>query len=130
MHAECFRSANLARWNSSGISGLVALGSTGERVHLNEREYLSVIETARAVVSSDCAFIVGAGQQSTIGTINEVRSAADLGADAVLVITPSFYRSAVTQQTLINYYNAVADASPVSCHALRYARVNRHQDRT
>jgi len=105
--------ANLARWNSSGISGLVALGSTGERVHLNEREYLSVIETARAVVSSDYAFIVGAGQQSTVGTINEVRSAADLGADAVLVITPSFYRSAVTQQTLINYYNAIADASPV-----------------
>ena len=89
------------------------LGPTGERVHLNEREYLSVIEPSRAVVPSDYAFIVGAGQQSTIGTINEVRSAADLGADAVLVITPSFYRSAVTQQTLINYYTAVADASPV-----------------
>ena len=105
--------ANLSKWFSAKVSGLVALGSTGERVLLNEREYLSVIETARAVVSSDYAFIVGAGQQSTIGTINEVRSAADLGADAVLVITPSFYRSAVTQQTLINYYNAIADASPV-----------------
>ena len=105
--------ANLSKWFSAKVSGLVALGSTGERVLLNEREYLSVIETARAVVSSDYAFIVGAGQQSTIGTINEVRSAADLGADAVLVITPSFYRSAVTQQTLVNYYNAIADASPV-----------------
>jgi len=31
----------------------------------------------------------------------------------VLVITPSYYRSAITQETLINFYTAVADASPV-----------------
>jgi len=34
--------------NTTGISGYVLLGSTGERVHLDEREYLEVIEAARA----------------------------------------------------------------------------------
>jgi 4-hydroxy-2-oxoglutarate aldolase len=104
--------ANLEAWNKTGIRGHVLLGSTGERVHLDDREYLQVIETARAAVPSDLAFIVGAGQQSTTGTINEIKRAAQSGADAVLVITPYFYRVAITQDTLISYYTAVADASP------------------
>src|SRR5690242_1220368 len=92
------------------------LGSTGERVHLDEREYLEVIETTRATVPQGLeglAFIVGAGQQSVVGTVNEIERAAKAGADAVLVITPHYYRAAMTQEVLINYYQAVADASPV-----------------
>jgi 4-hydroxy-2-oxoglutarate aldolase len=104
---------NLASWSRTGIRGFVLLGSTGERVHLDDREYLETIETARGATSSELAFIVGAGQQSTLATINEIRRAAQAGADAVLVITPYFYRSAITQETLVSYYTAVADAAPV-----------------
>jgi 4-hydroxy-2-oxoglutarate aldolase len=104
---------NLRAWSAKGVIGFVVLGSTGERVHLDEREYLQVIETSRAAVSNDLAFIVGAGQQSTSGTINEIRKAAQAGADAVLVITPHYYRSAINQETLVSYYTTVADASPV-----------------
>jgi 4-hydroxy-2-oxoglutarate aldolase len=104
---------NLRAWSTKGVIGFVVLGSTGERVHLDEREYLQVIETSRAAVSTDLAFIVGAGQQSTTGTINEIRQAAHAGADAVLVITPHYYRSAINSKTLVDYYTAVADASPV-----------------
>jgi 4-hydroxy-2-oxoglutarate aldolase len=105
--------ANIRQWNKTGIRGHVVLGSTGERVHLDEHEYLQVIETARVEVPDNLAFIVGAGQQSTIGTVNEVKKVAQAGADAVLVITPHFYRAAITQESLITYYTAVADASPV-----------------
>jgi 4-hydroxy-2-oxoglutarate aldolase len=107
---------NLLKWNLTGVSGYAILGSTGERVHLDEREYVEVIETAREGVPGGrdgLAFIVGAGQQSTRGTINEIKKAAAAGADAVLVITPHFYRAAITQESLITYYTAVADASPV-----------------
>jgi 4-hydroxy-2-oxoglutarate aldolase len=104
---------NIAKWNKTGVSGYVILGSTGERVHLDEREYLQVIETSRAAVPAEFAFIVGAGQQSTTGTISEIRKAAQFGADAVLVITPHYYRSAINQETLVAYYTTVADASPV-----------------
>jgi 4-hydroxy-2-oxoglutarate aldolase len=89
------------------------LGSTGERVHLDESEYLSVIKAARSEVGTDLAFIVGAGQQSTRGTIKEIENAANAGAEAVLVITPSFYRSALSQEVLIKHYTTVADSSPV-----------------
>ncbi|HXM37015.1 MAG TPA: dihydrodipicolinate synthase family protein [Pyrinomonadaceae bacterium] len=112
VHASAMR-ANINRWNTTGIVGYTVLGSTGERVHLDEREYCRVTESARAAVPRELAFIVGAGQQSTRGTINEVKAAADAGAEAVLVITPHFYRSAITQDALIAHYIAVADSSPV-----------------
>jgi 4-hydroxy-2-oxoglutarate aldolase len=104
---------NLAKWNTTGIAGYVILGSTGERVNLDEREYVEVIETARQAVPKEFAFIAGAGQQSTRGTIREIEMAARAGAEAVLVITPHYYRSAITQDALVRHYATVADASSI-----------------
>ena len=105
--------SNIEKWNETGITGYVALGSTGERAHLDERECLEVIETAREAVPERTIFIVGAGQQGTRATVNEVRRFAAAGADAVLVITPHFYRGAMTQDALAGHYMAVADAATV-----------------
>jgi 4-hydroxy-2-oxoglutarate aldolase len=105
--------ANLEKWNETGVSGYVALGSTGERVHLSERECLMVIEEARARVPSSLSLIAGAGQQSTRLTVEEVRLWAGAGADALLVITPGYYRPQMTQGALTDYYRRVADAAPV-----------------
>ena len=104
---------NIRQWNADGVSGYVVLGSTGERVNLDEHEYVQVIEFARRATPRNLTFIVGAGQQSTRGTIEEVARAAQAGAEAVLVITPHYYRSAITQEALATHYTAVADASPV-----------------
>ncbi|MGB9181872.1 MAG: dihydrodipicolinate synthase family protein [Pyrinomonadaceae bacterium] len=105
--------SNILKWNETGIRGYVALGSTGERVHLSETERAALIETARECVPKNLVFIVGAGQQSVRGTFGEIRRAAELGADAVLVITPHFYRGAMTQGALFKYYWAVADEARV-----------------
>jgi len=105
--------SNLEKWNDTGVTGYVVLGSTGERVNLNEREFLSVIDITRKAVPQTMAFIVGAGQQSTRGTIDEIKAAANAGAEAVLVITPHYYRSAITQEALVMHYTAVADAAPI-----------------
>ena len=104
---------NITKWNQTGISGYVLLGSTGERVNLDEGEFLAAIETARAAVPETLSFIVGAGQQSTRGTIAEIDRAAKAGAEAVLVITPNYYRPAITQEALIAHYTAVADATKI-----------------
>src|SRR6266571_1389803 len=105
--------STLSKWNQTGITGYVVLGSTGERVNLDEREYVQVIETARKAVPETFSFIGGAGQQSTRNTIKEIERAATAGAEAALVITPSFYRSAITQDALVTHYHAVADASSI-----------------
>jgi len=104
---------NLDYWNKTGVAGYVALGSTGERVNLNEQEFLKIVEIARENVPSNLTFIVGVGQQSTRQTIQEILNVARAGADAVLAITPNFYRAAITQAVLIKHFNAIADASPV-----------------
>lgn len=104
-------STNIRKWNQTGVSGYVVLGSTGERVHLDEREYVDVIEAARRESPSSLPFIVGAGQQSTRGTIAEIKRAASAGADAVLVLTPHFYRAAITSEVLIRHYHEIAGAS-------------------
>ena len=104
---------NINKWNKIGITGYVLLGSTGERVNLDEAEFLEAIETARGAVPETLSFIVGAGQQSTRGTIDEINSAAKAGAEAVLVITPNYYRPAITQEALIAHYTAVADAAKI-----------------
>jgi len=110
--AEGFTS-NFAKWNATGVTGYVVLGSTGERVNLDEREYVEVIETARQAVPKEFAFIAGAGQQSTRGTIGEIEVAARAGAEAVLVITPHYYRAAISQDALVSHYAAVADAASI-----------------
>jgi len=116
--------ANIAKWNTTGISGYVLLGSTGERVHLDEREYLEVIKAARAAVAErpeGLTFIAGAGQQSTGGTINEIKRVSEaVPVDAFLIITPHFYRPSITQQALIAHYQSIADASsaPVMLYSM------------
>ncbi|HYP53921.1 MAG TPA: dihydrodipicolinate synthase family protein [Pyrinomonadaceae bacterium] len=110
--ADALRS-NLRRWNETGVGGYVALGSTGERVHLEADEYARVIETARESVPRELLFVAGAGQHGTRASVAEVRQAARAGADAVLLITPHFYRSAMSPDALAAQFEAVADESPV-----------------
>jgi 4-hydroxy-2-oxoglutarate aldolase len=105
--------AACARWAASPLSGLVVLGSTGEAILLDEDESDHVIAFTRERWPSHRTFIVGAGRESTSATIAAVRRAARLNADAVLVRTPGFYKSQMTNDAFIRHYTAVADASPV-----------------
>lgn len=105
---------NIAKWNETGIRGYVMVGSTGERVHLDEGEYEQVITTARTAIPQELLLIAGAGQHSTRLTINEITRVSSIGGvDGVLVLTPHFYRPAINQQLLEDHYRRVADASPV-----------------
>lgn len=104
---------NLAFLNRFDLRGFVVLGTNGEYVMLSEKEKLMVLETAREAIPSDKLMIAGTGAQSTAGTIDLTRKAAKIGADAVLIITPSYYRSQMTPATLVRHYRAVADNSPI-----------------
>ena len=103
----------LRRWLASGLSGFVILGSTGEAALLDEDESDRVMAGARDVVPPDRTFIVGTGRESTRATVSATKRAAALGADAVLVRTPGFYKAQMTTQAFVSHYTAVADASPI-----------------
>jgi len=102
-----------ARWAASSLRGLVVLGSTGEAVLLDEDESDRVVAVAREIWPAGRPFIVGTGRESTAATILATRRAGALGADAVLVRTPGFYKSQMNTDVFVRHYTSVADASPV-----------------
>jgi 4-hydroxy-2-oxoglutarate aldolase len=101
------------RFVASPLAGFVVLGSNGEAVLLDEDESDRVVETARALVPGGRPLLVGVGRESTRATMRAATRAASLGADAVLVRTPGFFKSQMTTEAFVGHYRTVADASPV-----------------
>jgi len=104
---------NIGLWLRAGCGGIVALGSNGEAPFLDEAESDRVIDAARGAVPRGRVLIAGTGRESTRATIDASRRAAALGADAVLVRTPSFFKARMTPDAFVRHYTMVADASPV-----------------
>ncbi|HEY6361721.1 MAG TPA: dihydrodipicolinate synthase family protein [Vicinamibacterales bacterium] len=104
---------NVARWMQSPLTGLVVLGSNGEAAQLDDDEADRVIAVTREEVPQGRPLIAGTGRESTKATIAATRRAAAQGVDAVLVRTPSFFKSQMTSDVFIRHYREVADASPV-----------------
>ncbi len=104
--------ANLDSYAGEGLGGYLVLGSNGEAASLDEAEKLELVRAARRR-SAGRTLLVGTGLESTRGTIDFTRKAADAGADAALVLTPHYYKSQMTSDVLRRHYEAVADASPV-----------------
>jgi 4-hydroxy-2-oxoglutarate aldolase len=104
---------NISKWIAAGVGGVVALGSNGEAPFIDEDEADAVVIAARAAVPRDRVLLVGTGRESTRATIAASRRAAALGADAVLVRTPSFYKARMTPEAFVRHYTAVADAVTV-----------------
>jgi len=105
--------ANVSRWMTTPLTGLVVLGSNGEAASLEEAEADRVVEIVRAGVPSSRPLIAGTGRESTRGTIVATRRAAAAGADAALVRTPSFFKPQMTSDAFVRHFTEVADASPV-----------------
>jgi 4-hydroxy-2-oxoglutarate aldolase len=104
---------NLLFLNQFDLRGFVVLGSNGEYVMLSEEEKLLVMETARTVLPADKLIIAGTGCQSTGETLHLTEKAAEIGVDAALIITPSYYRRLMNPEVLIHHYNTTADDSPI-----------------
>lgn len=105
--------ANVSRWMTTPLTGLVVLGSNGEAASLDDDEADRVVEIVRAGVPSSRPLIAGTGRESTRATIAATRRAAAAGADAALVRTPAFFKPQMTTDAFVHHFTEVADASPV-----------------
>jgi 4-hydroxy-2-oxoglutarate aldolase len=105
--------ANVARYNQTGLVGYVALGSNGEAVHLSSSERNRVIETIKQSATTDHTIIAGVNELATFAAIEATRAAAGSGAEAALVITPYFYKSAMNGAALTEFFTEVADKAPI-----------------
>ena len=106
--------ANLRKWNATPLAGYVVLGSTGEFPMLSEAERDRILTSAREAIPRDRLFLAGTGTDSTLNTIRQTKRAAEIGADAAIVITPHYFTRAFSQVAAqVRHYIAVADASPI-----------------
>jgi 4-hydroxy-tetrahydrodipicolinate synthase len=94
-----------------GSDGLVPCGTTGEVATLTAEEHRDVIAAAVDVAKGRVPVIAGCGTYSTAASIERVRAAADLGADAALIVVP--YYNKPSQAGLAAHFTAIADASPL-----------------
>jgi len=105
--------SNVSRLCQAGVDGILFLGSNGETVFLSEAEKLAVIKAGLEALPSGKLGMVGTGCESTEATIALTEQTAKLGAHAVMVVHPHFYKPLMTKQVLLDHYRAVAKASPV-----------------
>lgn len=104
---------NLNFWLSSKLEGIVVLGSNGEFVALREQEKEELIRFCCEKAKDKKRIIVGTGSNCIEETYRLNQLSAECGADAVLIITPFYYKGGMKDAVLEQYFTAVADRSPL-----------------
>lgn len=93
----------------SGINGLVVMGTTGENATIEPEDQKKVIAYTVEKVAGRVPVIAGTGTNNTEHVLHNTRNACQVGADAILVVTP--YYNKATQNGLVAHFTAVADES-------------------
>jgi len=101
---------NMRKWNEDELCGYLVLGSNSETAYLTEEEKLKLVELTKKTARPDRIIIAGTGMETDRDTIALTNKAADLGAQAALILTPCYYSGAMNAPALINYFTKVADA--------------------
>jgi 4-hydroxy-2-oxoglutarate aldolase len=104
---------NVAAYNRTGLSGCLAVGSTGESVLLIREEFEKVVSAVREAAAPGRILIAGTGVDSTAETISRTNFAAGLGYHFALVCTPYFFKTQMKTDVLVEHYQRVADASRI-----------------
>lgn len=98
---------------ADGVHGIVVGGSSGEAALLDEDERGDLVGWAREAVPRERWLVSGCGGESTRIVVKRAREAARRGADAVLVVSPHYYLTAMTRDALLGHFRRVADESPL-----------------
>ena len=92
---------------NNGTDAIVACGTTGESATMSKEEHCQVIEYTVKKVAKRVPVIAGTGSNDTVFAAELSAEAEQLGADAILSVTP--YYNKTSQSGLINHYNYIAD---------------------
>ena len=95
----------------NGINAIGVMGTTGENATIEPADQKEVIRFTVEKVAKRVPVIAGTGTNNTAHVLHNTRNACEVGADAILVVTP--YYNKATQNGLVEHFTAVADASTV-----------------
>ena len=95
----------------NGINAIVVMGTTGENATIEPEDQKEIIRFTVEKVAKRVPVIAGTGTNNTEHVLHNTKNACEVGADAVLVVTP--YYNKATQKGLIKHFTTIADASTV-----------------
>lgn len=104
---------NMEFYATSPLDGVVIMGSNGEYTLLSDDEKIRLIAAGVEGINRRRTVLVGTGVESTRGTIDLTKKAAELGADFALVNTPHYFRPRYDYAANLKHYLSVAEASPI-----------------
>lgn len=99
--------------STTGLAGLVILGTNAEAFLLTREERKALIATARAACGPDFPLMAGVGAHSTRQVLELAADAADAGADYVLCLPPGYFGKATTAAVVGRFFDDVAAACPL-----------------
>ena len=94
---------------AAGITGIVAVGTTGESPTLTHDEKHQVIQHTIKIAKGRCQIIAGAGTNSTRDSIEAAKFAEKAGADGALLVAP--YYNKPSQEGLFRHFKAIAEVT-------------------
>lgn len=94
---------------AAGITGIVAIGTTGESPTLSHDEREKLIRLSIAAVNNRCIVIAGTGSNSTEHAVEDTKIAEKLGVEGVLLVAP--YYNKPSQEGLFRHFKTVADST-------------------
>src|SRR5436309_4654939 len=94
---------------AAGITGIVAIGTTGESPTLSHQEREQLIRLAVAKAKKSCFVLAGTGSNSTQHAIADTKLAEEIGVDAALLVAP--YYNKPSQEGLFRHFKAIAQAT-------------------
>lgn len=121
LEAQAKHSLHLAE---SGLVGLVVMGSNGEAVHLTHQERIDIIKTTRTALDKadykDVAVIAGCTAQSVRESVQMCKDAYAAGAGYALILPPCYFRPAMSDEVIYQFFKDVADESPIGLLMYNY----------
>ncbi|KAH0336648.1 dihydrodipicolinate synthetase family protein, partial [Aureobasidium melanogenum] len=107
------QSRYFAYLSTTGLAGLVILGTNSEAFLLTREERKQLVETARTAVGPDYPLMVGVGAHSTKQSLELAHDAAGAGADYVLVLPPAYFGKATSMAVVKRFFAAFAAQCPL-----------------
>ena len=95
----------------NGINAIVVMGTTGENATIEYADQKEIIRFTVEKVAKRVPVIAGTGTNNTEHVLHNTKNACEVGADAILVVTP--YYNKATQNGLYQHFKTIADASSV-----------------
>src|SRR5712671_8200400 len=94
---------------AAGVTGIVAVGTTGESPTLSHEEREEAIRLALATANKRCQVLAGTGSNATEHAVTDTKTAEKLGADGALLVAP--YYNKPSQEGLFRHFKAIADGT-------------------